>query len=171
LHIILKILTAGYGNLGFDAFVARMREHGVTHIVDVRSVPQSAYWTDFRRENLEHLIPQAGFKYVYMGDTLGGVDNSPALCKSPESVELEPLFNRPQLQLGVEKLIRAATMTDRVICLMCGCLRPDMCHRSRLLAPALSSQGVEVLHIDADSELISQAQIESRRMPEQANLF
>jgi hypothetical protein len=39
----VPIFTAGYGNRGFDGFVALMKRHGVTYVVDVRSVPQSSY--------------------------------------------------------------------------------------------------------------------------------
>ncbi|HLP00187.1 MAG TPA: DUF488 family protein, partial [Fimbriimonas sp.] len=79
------IYTAGYGNRGFPAFIELMARFGITHLVDVRSVPQSSYWEDFRRENLMALVPPTGLKYVYMGDTLGGVENSPALCREPET--------------------------------------------------------------------------------------
>ena len=67
------IYTAGYGNRGFGAFIALVERFGITHLVDVRSVPQSIYWEDFRRQSLEVLVPPTGLKYIYMGDTLGGV--------------------------------------------------------------------------------------------------
>lgn len=80
----MPILTAGYGNRGFDGFVALMKRHGVTHVVDVRSVPQSSYWEDFRRPRLERILPETGLRYVYMGDTLGGV-------REPSSMQNEAL--------------------------------------------------------------------------------
>ena len=166
----MRILTAGYGNRGFEGVLAVLRRHGVTHLVDVRSVPQSSYWEDFRRERLALLMRDTEIRYIYMGDTLGGVDGSPVLCKVPDSVDLEPLRAEPKLELGLRKLMEAAGDPSRKILLMCGCLRPHRCHRSRLLGPALVARGVELFHLDEHGEPVSQAQVEAEAEP-QGSLF
>lgn len=165
----MPILTAGYGNRGFEGFVALMKRHGVTHVVDVRSVPQSSYWEDFRRERLQRILPEAGLRYVYMGDTLGGVENSPVLCKDPESVALEPLFEDPKLRLGLDRLLEAAE--SRTVCLMCGCLRPHRCHRFRLIGEALARRGIEIVHLDGEGEPLPHAQVVEEAKPSQGSLF
>ena len=162
------LYTAGYGNRGLDTFVDLMKKFGVTHIVDVRAVPKSSYWEDFRRENLMDSIPARGFKYVYMGDTLGGVRDSAVLCKDPDSVELAPLFHDPELAKGIEALLKAMSAPDRVLCLMCGCMRPHGCHRSRLLGRALLDKGIDLHHIDADNEVVRQSDLD---LAEQLSLF
>lgn len=166
-----QVYTAGYGNRGFDGFVELMRRFGVTHLVDVRSVPQSSYWEDFRKERLERIVPPTGLKYVYMGDTLGGVRNSPVLCKDPEAVDIHPLFNDPDFRKGLTVLIKALDHPDRVICLMCGCKRPHGCHRSRLIGTALEDLGVGVVHIDADESLVPQSAVAESQREIQASLF
>lgn len=165
----MRILTAGYGNRGFEGFVALMKRHGVTHVVDVRSVPQSGYWEDFRRERLQRILPEAGLRYVYMGDTLGGVENSPVLCKDPDAVEIGPLFDEPKLALGLDRLLEAAK--TRQVCLMCGCLRPHRCHRSRLLGEALMKRGIEIFHLDDQGEPVSHSVVVEEAKPKQATLF
>ena len=162
------LYTAGYGNRGLDAFIELMNLFGVTHLVDVRAIPKSSYWEDFRRENLIDLIPAKGLKYVYMGDTLGGVRDSAALCKDPESVELAPLFHDPELAKGFEALFKAMIAPDRVLCLMCGCMRPHGCHRSRLLGRALLEKGIDLQHIDADNAVVRQSELD---LAEQLSLF
>lgn len=162
------LYTAGYGNRGFDGFVKLMNQFGITHVVDVRAVPQSSYWEDFRRENLMDLIPARGLRYVYMGDTLGGVRNSAVLCKDPDSVDIQPLFHDPELKKGIEALLKAYSMPERVICLMCGCMRPNGCHRSRLLGRALLDLGVDLRHIDGDDAIVRQSQLD---LAEQLHLF
>ncbi len=162
------LYTAGYGNRGLDAFIELMNLFGVTHLVDVRAIPKSSYWEDFRRENLIDLIPAKGLKYVYMGDTLGGVRDSAALCKDPESVELAPLFHDPELAKGFEALLKAMIAPDRVLCLMCGCMRPHGCHRSRLLGRALLEKGIDLQHIDADNAVVRQSELD---LAEQLSLF
>lgn len=167
----MPIYTAGYGNRGFEPFIDLLKRYGVTHLVDVRSVPQSSYWQDFRRERLQHMVPSTGLRYVYMGDTLGGVSNSPVLCKDPEAVPLPPLLEDPRFHLGLDKLIDAAAKGDRVICLMCGCLRPQGCHRSRLIGEGLARRGISLMHIDEAGEVVSQADLVERSRPLQSALF
>jgi len=142
----VTILTAGYGNRGFDGFVSLVKAHGVTHLVDVRRIPQSSYWEDFRRERLQVLVPQVGLRYVYMGDSLGAPADDP----------LEPLF-----RAGIDKLIDAAK--TRSICLMCGCQDPVRCHRFGRLSPALLAVGCAVDHLDMTGDRRPHAEILARQ--------
>lgn len=162
------LYTAGYGNRGLNGFLDLLRGYGVTHLVDVRAVPKSSYWEDFRRENLMDSIPAQGFKYVYMGDTLGGVRDSAILCKDPDAVDIHPLFNDPELKKGLDALVKAMSVPNRILCLMCGCMRPHSCHRSRLLGRALLDRGIDMRHIDADGEVVLQSQLD---LSEQLHLF
>lgn len=167
----MTILTAGYGDRGFEGFVALLKSHGVTHFVDVRSVPQSSYWEAFRKPNLERLVPEVGLKYVWMGDTLGGVKNSPVLCKEPGKVPLDGLADAPEFRLGLDRLLQATSDPQKTLVLVCGCKRPHKCHRSRLIAPAIVARGVEVVHIDDRGELKPHAEIESEERGFQPELF
>ena len=84
---------------------------------------------------------------------------------------MQPLFNDPLFRMGLKKLIKAASVEGRVICLMCGCLLPHKCHRSRLIGEALVSEGVEVLHLDSKGEPIRQEQVMQESAPIQTSLF
>ncbi|CAN5620385.1 hypothetical protein BH11ARM2_BH11ARM2_34990 [soil metagenome] len=165
------VLTAGYGNRGFAGFIDLLKAHGVTHFVDVRSVPQSSYWEEFRRPNLERLVPETGLRYVWMGDTLGGVRDSPVLCKDPGSVDLEPLRHTVEMARGVAKVREASAREEWTLCLVCGCLRPENCHRSRLVAPALIEAGLDVRHIDERGETLTQAEVAAQSIDAQGSLF
>ncbi len=183
------ILTAGYGNRGFEGFIELLKRYEVTHFVDVRSVPQSSYWEDFRRPNLERLVPETGLKYVWMGDTLGGKPSvpssrsievgtlpieegaSPIFCKAePSTIKLQPLFDDPKFKVGLQKLVAAASGAKRQLCLVCGCKRPHLCHRSRLIGAALVEQGVEVLHVNEKEQIVTQEQVATESTP-QPSLF
>ncbi len=166
-----RILTAGYGNRGFPAFIELLREHGATHFVDVRSVPQSSYWPDFRRPSLERLVPETGLRYVWMGDTLGGVADSPILCKDPGAMKLGPLREGESFRRGVRTLMSAASDPSRTMVLVCGCMRPHGCHRSRLIGPALVEAGAEVVHVDERGGLKDQAEVELEASGFQPGLF
>jgi len=167
----MPIYTAGYGNRGFEGFIDLMRFYRVTHLVDVRSVPESSYWEDFRRARLTHLVPSVGLKYVYMGDTLGGVQDSPVLCKDPGSVELAPLFISQAFQFGLDALLKAAADPEKVICLMCGCMKPHRCHRSRLIGEALRQREVSLVHIIERGEERAQETVALEAIGFQESLF
>lgn len=167
----MTVLTAGYGNRGFAGFIDLLKSHGVTHFVDVRSVPQSSYWEDFRRPNLERLVPEMGLRYVWMGDTLGGVRDSPILCKDPGAVDLDPLRRTDEMALGVGRVKQAAAREGWRLCLVCGCLRPENCHRSRLVAPALIAAGLDIRHIDERGELLTQEEAAAQSIDAQGSLF
>jgi hypothetical protein len=116
-------------------------------------------------------IPKRGFKYVYMGDTLGGIQNSSALCRDPDSVDIEPLFHLPELKRGIPALLKGASMAGKVICLMCGCLRPHNCHRSRLLGRILLEQGFDLVHIDKGDTITRQSELGTSDLDSQQSLF
>jgi uncharacterized protein (DUF488 family) len=166
----MQLLTAGYGNLGWDVFVERLRAHGVTHLVDVRSVPYSRYHWEFRREELERRAPGAGMRYVYMGDTLGGVPDSHLLCRDSD-VDFSAIPLEERFQIGMKRLLEALADPNRILCLMCGCLRPHRCHRSRLLAPELEMRNVRVFHLDENGDAIPHDQVASAAAPLQLGLF
>jgi uncharacterized protein (DUF488 family) len=164
----VTLYSVGYGNRGFEAFLDLIQSFQFTHLVDVRSVPQSAYWEDFRRERLATLMAETEIRYVYMGDTLGAIQGSAALCKEPESVDIEPLRTTDYLALGISKLTEAVSDPNNRIVLMCGCLRPHRCHRSRLLGPPIIEKGVDYQHIDEHGNLRTQREVQLESEPQSA---
>jgi uncharacterized protein (DUF488 family) len=155
----VKILTVGHGNRDIGAFVDLVKRHGVTHLVDVRSLPDARLGEEYRRPRLAAEFATEGLGYVSMSDTLSGIPNSSSLCKAPEAVNIQPLFHDPKFRLGLATLKKAAEVEGRVICLMCECVVPHRCHRSRLIGTALAGEEVEVLHIDDRGMAVRHEQI------------
>ena len=75
------------------------------------------------------------------------------------------------MNLGVARVKAAAAREGWRLCLVCGCLRPENCHRSRLVAPALLDAGLEVAHIDERGALLTQAEVAAQSIDAQASLF
>lgn len=152
----MTLLTVGYGNRGMPRFLDLLGDHQITHLVDVRTTPYSRYHLEFGRESLKTSVETAGFRYVYMGDSLGGAA-SRARSESYEN-GLQLLYRKLQ---GEPKWRLA---------LMCGCLRAESCHRGQVVAEDLTSMGVEVQHIDEHDRLIDQAELRGRLSPRQFEL-
>ncbi|MBS1706137.1 MAG: DUF488 domain-containing protein [Armatimonadetes bacterium] len=158
------IYTIGYGQNTFEEFVARLRSYGVTHLGDVRSIPYSNYQAEFRGETLGELCKSHGLKYVYLGDRLGAFPPTEASANlSREEHRALPLFRE-----AIDRII--ASSERMTLCLMCGCSRPEVCHRSTLLAEELDDRGVPVTHILADGTSVDHREIQSQLRPEQFSL-
>ncbi|MDX2066764.1 MAG: DUF488 domain-containing protein [Fimbriimonadaceae bacterium] len=150
-----RILTIGYGNRGYPRVRELLYAHAVTHVVDVRAVPHSKYWTDFGTDRLRGLLQRDGLRYIPMGDTIGAHLHEEGLAMTEPAV-------RDRFRLGIARLVEAAAAPERRICLLCGCMRPETCHRVHQIGPELESAGVEYVHLDADDELRSQAAVLAR---------
>ncbi|AIE84672.1 hypothetical protein [Fimbriimonas ginsengisoli] len=86
-------------------------------------------------------------------------------------MDIHPLFHDPKFRLGLDKLMKAASVEGRTICPMCGCLRPHKCHRSRLIGQALISDEIEVPHLDENAKPVPHTVVVEQSMDPQASLF
>lgn len=154
---VAAVLTVGYGNRPFEAFVDLLGEHGIRLLADVRSVPFSRAHPVFERSALAVDLPRHGVAYEWMGDRLGG----------------KPLPGRGPIPSTAfaNGLRRLACLADaRRTAVMCAELRPEHCHRTRLLGAALAARGVEVLHVDERGELVPHRDVVRRITKGQATL-
>lgn len=134
------ILTVGYGNQEFALFAERLRAWKVLTLADVRSQPYSKYWECYRRAELEALCEESGFRYIYCGDTLGGMPADRELW-TDGGPDYEKMTKRPEFDAALVEL----EASERVA-LICGCVSPLECHRGKWLTPELERRGWQVRH-------------------------
>jgi hypothetical protein len=137
------VLTIGHSTHPLDEFLGLLRAHGVTRVVDVRTVPRSLHNPQFNKTSLSKSLSSAALSYVHMPG-LGGLRRA-----RPDSVNMgwrNPSFRgyadymqTPQFAQSLGELIRLAG-EDR-IALMCAEAVPWRCHRS-LIADALLVRGI-----------------------------
>ncbi len=171
------IITIGYGNRKVDELIALLERYLCGILVDVRSSPFSRYRPEFNRGNLESSVEKAGIRYLFMGDRLGGRPVNRELYNPDGTVDYERLAQAPFFRDGIRELLalseslrvsaRAAEQSEPdelapVIALLCSELVPEHCHRYRLIGAALQREGVDVRHIDADGQLLSQDDVARR---------
>ena len=73
------IYSIGHSDHETEAFIALLRRHGVSTLVDVRSQPYSRWIPQANRETLARALQGSGLAYVFMGDSLGGRPEAPSL--------------------------------------------------------------------------------------------
>lgn len=150
------IYTIGYGARSFDELIAALRRYNIEYLVDVRSQPYSQYKPEYNKAALEQGIREAGLRYVFMGDTLGG---RPADSQyySGDKVDYVKLREAPFYKEGIARL-RTALGKGLTLALMCSEGKPQECHRSKLIGVTLEALGVEVRHIDDSGALKTQSE-------------
>ena len=66
------VFTIGHSTRDLDTFIQMLRVHGVTHLVDVRTIPRSRHNPQFNRDTLPEALRLAGIAYTHM-EQLGGL--------------------------------------------------------------------------------------------------
>ena len=163
------IYTIGYGARTIEAFIAVLQAYGIAYLIDVRSAPYSRFKPEFSKKQLENALLAHGIRYVYMGDSLGGLPDDPD-CYVDDKVDYERVMQKDFYQAGIRRVQAAYEKRLRVV-LMCSEGKPEMCHRSKLIGESLTAMGIEVLHIDENDELKTQDEIIRRLTGGQLSLF
>jgi len=73
-----SFFTIGHSNHDLEAWLALVRRHQIQVVVDTRSSPYSKYVPQFDRELVQRSLEQAGVRYLFLGDDLGGRPANPA---------------------------------------------------------------------------------------------
>lgn len=146
------VLTIGHSTHSLDAFAALLMQHGVTAVADVRSAPYSRFNPQFNREALERELLVPGIRYVFLGRELGARSDDRS-CYENGRIQYTRLARTDSFRTGIDRVIRGAH--DHRVALMCAEKEPLECHRTLLVARALTDLGIVVQHILADGRLES----------------
>jgi uncharacterized protein (DUF488 family) len=163
------IYTIGYGKREIDEFLAVLNANAIAFVVDVRSKPYSKYKPDFSKHDLEQHLEQANIRYVFMGDTLGGLPDN-LDCYTNGKVDYDKLTQQDFYQQGIGRLRRAYEQ-QLPIALMCSEGKPEQCHRSKLIGRTLTEAGLDVVHIDELDAPLTQEDVMLRLIKGQPSLF
>lgn len=154
------IYTIGYGTRSMADFIGLLQVNRIDFLLDVRSAPYSRSKPEFAKEPLTAALQEAGIRYVFMGDELGGRPDAES-CQTNAKVDYAKVRQQPFFQNGLGRL-RKAYDQGRRVALMCGEARPEQCHRCRLIGVALAESGIPVVHIDEEGRIATQEQVMDR---------
>lgn len=149
-----RLYTVGHSNHPYDDFVALLGRHGVDLVVDVRLVPYSRRFPQYRKDALERHLPAHGIGYRWLGDALGGIKRGSAFRSFAEKAA------SPQFRDGLDELRRLAAAHTAAV--MCAEREPLDCHRSVLVTRQLRGTGLAIRHIHADGSLEDNTDFEQR---------
>jgi len=151
--------TLGHSTRPIDEFLGLLTAHGITQLVDVRTVPHSRHNPQFDTVALGRCVRRAGIGYA-LAPGLGGFRRTSA--ESPNGAWRNLSFRgyadymlTPDFDESIVALLELLR-TDRVA-LMCSEAVPWRCHRS-LIADALLVRG------HAACEIASATRLQPHRM-------
>ena len=145
-----QVFTIGHSNHSLEAFLELLANHGVTAVADVRSAPFSRFCPQFNRDALSAALKDRGIRYTYLGRELGGRSADPA-CYQGGQIRYELVVRTKSFRDGLARIVDGAARHR--IALMCAEKEPLDCHRTLLVAPALTASGIAVAHVLADGEI------------------
>jgi len=148
-----SFFTIGHSNHNFEAWLALVRRHQIQVVVDTRSSPYSKYVPQFDRELVQRSLEQAGVRYLFLGDDLGGRPANPAYYDGSGHVLYSRLRDDAHFQAAIARL--ESGMERFSVALLCGEEDPAHCHRRLLIGRVLSERGHTMLHIRGDGRLDS----------------
>jgi uncharacterized protein (DUF488 family) len=144
-----------------EKFLGLLKQHNITAIADVRSIPFSRFNPHFNREALEASLRRANISYVHMGQQLGARRDEPE-CFVGKQANYELVAQLPNFRAGIARLL-AGSQQQR-IALMCAEKDPITCHRTVLITRAFRHGAITVSHILDSGQLESAAAAEERMM-------
>jgi len=173
----ITVYTIGHSNLPVNKLIQLLISENIKILVDVRSSPFSKYNPQFNQEQLRRAVQKAGLEYFYAGESMGGRPDDPTCYKNgqiPDGranylhlVNYQKVMKTESFKEGISHLLELAK-ADRVV-VMCSEEDPKKCHRHHLIGKYLVKQGIEVLHIRAEGDPVSDQTLSN--LTEQLNLF
>jgi uncharacterized protein (DUF488 family) len=157
----IPIYTIGYGNRTLEQFIALLKQYEIAFVADVRSQPYSRHNNDFSKHDLAAHLKQHNIRYIFMGDTLGGRPQDSSCYDSEGRVDYSKLREKAFYQEGIQRL-PTAWEKQLHVAIMCTEIRPDECHRGKLIGNTLFEQQIDVQHIDETGALLDQQEVNKR---------
>ena len=163
------VWTVGHSNHDVETFLALVRRHQVTHLMDVRSHPYSRYAPHFNRDELQASIEACGIRYAFLGSTLGGRPRRDDQLDADGHALYNRMAKEPSFSETIDEVLRGAS--EHRIALLCSCGAPHECHRRLLVGKVLCDRGAELRHILPDGDVLSERAVQLRDDHAQDMLF
>jgi uncharacterized protein (DUF488 family) len=154
------LFSIGHSNHSIETFLALLHQHKLQVLIDVRSSPYSRYVPQFNSTPLSSAVQQAGIKYGFMGDTLGGRPDGDEFYDADSYVLYERMASASFFLKGIKRIQKIGNYYRAAI--LCSEENPAICHRHLLIGRVLRQQGCELLHIRGNGRLQTEEELASR---------
>lgn len=149
----MRVHTIGHSTRPLEDFLGILRAHGISSLIDIRTVPKSRHNPQFHIDSLSLTLPAAGIEYQHL-PSLGGLrrprkDSPNRGWRNVSFRGYADHMGTEEFASGIEELLGIAR--TRPTAIMCAEAVPWRCHRS-LVGDALLVRGIEVIDIYDESK-------------------
>ena len=137
-----------------------LKKRGVICLIDVRSIPASAYRPEYNRAALEAFLKKEEIAYRHMPGAFGARQEKKGFLSKDGRVDFERVSASEEFEEGVMQTLGEMESGVR-FALMCAEKDPAFCHRTVLIGRKFQSMGVQVIHIHPDGDM-TQRDVEAR---------
>ncbi len=142
------VRTIGHSTRSAEELVEMLEAHGVTFVVDVRTVPRSRRNPQFNKDVLPERLAEEGIDYRHE-PRLGGLrkPSKNSINSAWRNASFRGYADYMQTDDFAEAIADLVELAkEQPIAVMCAESVPWRCHRS-LIADALTARGIETRHI------------------------
>jgi uncharacterized protein (DUF488 family) len=172
----LIIYTVGHSTHQLDFFLELVKTVEINCIVDVRSVPASAYSPQYNQDPLKKFLKNNHITYLHFAEEFGARQTDYELLDNDGKLDFEKVRKTRLFNHGLERIRQGVNQNFR-IALMCSESEPLDCHRFSMVSVGLEKDGFDVQHILKDKSIKTNLELEKellkkyeKKIP-QSNLF
>lgn len=152
------IYSIGHGNKRIEDFIKELKAFEVQFLLDIRSKPFSKWNPQFNQNELKFKLEENGIKYVFVGDTLGGLPEDRSCYDYNGKVVYDLIKEKHFFKEGLERLTTANEKNIK-LAIMCSESKPEECHRSKLIGQELLKKKISLNHIVSDKLVKTQEMV------------
>ena len=156
-----ELFTIGYSSFALNKFISVLERYSIQVVVDVRSQPYSAYYSNYNKENIKSTLRQKKIHYRNYSIEFGARQTDKRYFSNEGYLDFELFAESPNFKQGFDK-IKNSVEQGYSIALMCAEKNPAICHRSIMVSRAFYNNGFSINHILADGCIEGQNDIESQ---------
>lgn len=149
------IYSIGHGNKDIEEFIAELKAFSIQYLLDIRSKPFSKWSPQYNKSELQSDLERNNIKYVFLGDTLGGLPDDRSCYNSDGKVVYELIKDKDFFKSSLQRLVTANEKKIK-IAIMCSESKPEECHRSKLIGEELFKKNISIKHIISQTTIKTQ---------------
>lgn len=149
------IYSIGHGKKQIEDFISELKSFDIRFLLDIRSKPFSKWNPQFNQAALKIELKNHGIKYVFVGDTLGGMPEDRSCYDFNGKVVYDLIREKDFFKSGLKRLT-VANEKKINLAIMCSESKPEECHRSKLIGQELLKKDISLKHILSKKRMKSQ---------------
>lgn len=146
------LYTIGHSTRPIEEFISLLRQHDITRLVDIRTIPKSRHNPQYQQDALAAYLTKAGIEYVYLKELGGLRHHTDSMVNdgwhNASFRNYADYMQTDEFTAGLQRLMELSK--DKTTAIMCAEAVPWRCHRS-LVSDALVVRNVPVREIISDT--------------------